>query len=310
METATTVYATSSKYPRKEKTTASKIQVKIPHQRSPYAVKFEDRSQEETERQERCARGKAWNLAKIFTSSKKRTKPHSIRLPKRGECRPHPPQNLGKRVCGGFWSWYAYGQRERPQLCRIGDHEDFEESDDGDDGHRRGENKRRSHGICRRIGLIRDGVMLLEETPAVFSLGKLCEDHGFSCCWTSGQKPHLTKKDKRINCKIANYVPFVLPDLSTSSPTSSSPASSTSSSQDSIFDVRRYAENPVQERSGSTSEELRGNPLHKPKTKKKVNYAKKYKTVSCMTCRTGYRISERTWSMSVVLQSHGETPCA
>ena len=41
-----------------------KKQVKIPHQRSPYAVKFEDRSQEEAERQERCARGKAWNVAK------------------------------------------------------------------------------------------------------------------------------------------------------------------------------------------------------------------------------------------------------
>ena len=27
-----------------------KIQVKIPHQRSPYALKFEDRSQEETEK--------------------------------------------------------------------------------------------------------------------------------------------------------------------------------------------------------------------------------------------------------------------
>ena len=37
-------------------------------------------------------------------------------------------------------------------------------------------------------------VMLLEETPAVLSLGKLCEDHGFSYHWTSGQKPHLTNK--------------------------------------------------------------------------------------------------------------------
>ena len=36
-----------------------KIQVKNPHERSPYAVKFEDRSQEETERQQRCACGKA-----------------------------------------------------------------------------------------------------------------------------------------------------------------------------------------------------------------------------------------------------------
>ena len=34
------------------------------HQRSPYAMKFEDRSHEETERQQRCARSKAWNLAK------------------------------------------------------------------------------------------------------------------------------------------------------------------------------------------------------------------------------------------------------
>ena len=41
-----------------------KTQVKNPHQRSPYATKFEDRSQEGTERQQRCARSKAWNLAK------------------------------------------------------------------------------------------------------------------------------------------------------------------------------------------------------------------------------------------------------
>ena len=41
-----------------------KIQVKIPHQRSPYALKFEDGSPEETERQERCVRGDAWRLTK------------------------------------------------------------------------------------------------------------------------------------------------------------------------------------------------------------------------------------------------------
>ena len=41
-----------------------KIQVKVLHQRSPYAMKFEDSSQEEIERQERCARGDAWRLAK------------------------------------------------------------------------------------------------------------------------------------------------------------------------------------------------------------------------------------------------------
>ena len=34
-------------------------QVKVPHQRSVYALKFEDRSQEETERQDAYARGDA-----------------------------------------------------------------------------------------------------------------------------------------------------------------------------------------------------------------------------------------------------------
>ena len=46
------------------------IQVKIP----PYAVKFEDRSQEENERQVRCARGKAWNLARNIYKLKEKDK--------------------------------------------------------------------------------------------------------------------------------------------------------------------------------------------------------------------------------------------
>ena len=51
-----------------------KIQVKIPSQRSPSAMKFEDRSQEETERQQRCARSKAWNLAKNIYKLKEKYK--------------------------------------------------------------------------------------------------------------------------------------------------------------------------------------------------------------------------------------------
>ena len=41
-----------------------KKQVKPRHQRGPNAVKLEDRSHEETERQEQCAQSKAWDLAK------------------------------------------------------------------------------------------------------------------------------------------------------------------------------------------------------------------------------------------------------
>ena len=34
-------------------------------------------------------------------------------------------------------------------------------------------------------------VKLLEDTPAVLSLGKLCEEHGHSYEWISGHQPHL-----------------------------------------------------------------------------------------------------------------------
>ena len=35
---------------------------------------------------------------------------------------------------------------------------------------------------------------VLKDTPAVFSLGKLCDEHGYSYEWINGQKPHLIKK--------------------------------------------------------------------------------------------------------------------
>ena len=35
---------------------------------------------------------------------------------------------------------------------------------------------------------------VLENTPAVLSLGKLCDENGYSCEWINGQKPHLIKK--------------------------------------------------------------------------------------------------------------------
>ena len=45
-----------------------------PLQRVPYAPKFEDRSQEETEWQERCAREAAWRLAKSILKLKEKDK--------------------------------------------------------------------------------------------------------------------------------------------------------------------------------------------------------------------------------------------
>ena len=71
-------------------------------------------------------------------------------------------------------------------------------------------------------------VQLLDETPEVLSLGKLCEEHGYSHEWVSGQKPRLTKQGKNI-CKTDTFVRIVVPGLSSSSRISSS---STSTSQD------------------------------------------------------------------------------
>ena len=48
-------------------------------------------------------------------------------------------------------------------------------------------------------------VQIQEQSPAGPSLGKLCEDHGCSHDWDSGQKPRLTKEGKTMKCKTNNF---------------------------------------------------------------------------------------------------------
>ena len=123
-----------------------------------------------------------------------------------------------KRVRGRFWSKHAHGQEERLQLSRIGDREDIDKSDNGSDSQWRGASKRRGSGIRQRIGFIRDGDASWKDT-AVLSLGKLCEEYGYSYHWTSGQKPHHIINGKKMHCDTSNHVPFVVPGLSASSST-------------------------------------------------------------------------------------------
>ena len=59
---------------------------------------------------------------------------------------------------------------------------------------------------------------VLENTPAVLSLGKRCDENGYSYEWINGQKSHLI----RIMCDTENFVPIVVPGLSSSSSGSSS----------------------------------------------------------------------------------------
>ena len=58
-----------------------------PHQRNPNAPKFEDRSQEETEWQERCAREAAWRLAKSVLKLKEKNKA-ALFSPSENRCLP------------------------------------------------------------------------------------------------------------------------------------------------------------------------------------------------------------------------------
>ena len=120
-------------------------------------------------------------------------------------------------------------------------------------------------------------------------------------------KNHISpKKGKTINCNISNYVPFVVlvcqrvPPRHLSSPTSSNIFIAGFCDWHGKSNSRKKWENECRE--------LRGNRSHgSAATKIKMKDAKKYKAIYCMTCRTGCRISEKIWSMKVVLQRHGET---
>ena len=68
-------------------------------------------------------------------------------------------------------------------------------------------------------------VQLLDDTPAVLSLGKLGSEHGYSYEWITGQQSQLTKNGNRITCMTDYFVPLVVPGLSSSSGSSSSSTS-------------------------------------------------------------------------------------
>ena len=87
---------------------------------------------------------------------------------------------------------------------------------------------------------------VLENTPAVLSLGKLCDENGYSDEWINGQKPHLIRDGIRIQCNTENFVPIVVPGLSASS-------SSSSHSSTSMTPSRQESNPPTSSSSSSTS---------------------------------------------------------
>ena len=97
---------------------------------------------------------------------------------------------------------------------------------------------------------------LLEDTPAVLSLGKLCDEHGYSYEWIKGQKPHLIKNGIRILCNTENFATIVVLGLSTTSSSSSTPTPTTLSGQE----IDHSDHHPAIESSESVDRQVRGNP--------------------------------------------------
>ena len=101
------------KFWRRERPFQGVIQKCEPQERSPWAPKVEDGTQEEILQRERCGRSEAWDWA---TSSITRMRPRSSRRPKFGHYQHHLRRNRGKTLCCKFWSVNAHAKQERSEL--------------------------------------------------------------------------------------------------------------------------------------------------------------------------------------------------
>ena len=196
-----------------------------PHQRSPNAPKFEDRSQEETVWQVQGAREAAWKLAKnvlklkeheratFFSPSENRCLPASTLKPEEREFVVDSGASMHmiskKDLSDAEMDTLTKSCNPTIVITANGEVQTNEEAT----------------VYVKELDMFLT-MKVLENTPAVLSLGKLCDENGYSYEWINGQKPHLIKNGIRIMCNTENFVPIVVPGLSTSS--SSSLPSSTS----------------------------------------------------------------------------------
>ena len=192
-----------------------------PHERSPNAPKFEDRSQEETEWQEQGAREAAWKLAKnvfklkehqratFFSSPENRCLPASTLKPEEREFVVDSGASMHmiskKDLSNAEMDTLTKSCSPTIVITANGEVQTHEEA----------------IVYVKELDIFLTK-KVLENTPAVLSLGKLCDENGYSYEWINGQKPHLIKDGIRIICNTENFVPIVVLGLTSSSSTSSS----------------------------------------------------------------------------------------
>ena len=201
------------------------------HQRNPNAPKFEDRSQEETEWQEQGARESAWKLAKnvlklkeheratFFSPSENRCLLASSLKPEEREFVVDSGASMHmiskKDLSDAEMDTLTKSCRPTIVITANGEVQTHEEAT----------------VYVKELSIFLT-MKVFENTPGVLSLGKLCDENGYSYEWINGQKPHLIKNGILIICNTENFVPIVVPGLSSSSSGSSS-TSKTPSKQES-----------------------------------------------------------------------------
>ena len=161
-----------------------------PHQRSPNAPKFEDRSQEETEWQEQDAREAAWKLAKSVLKLQEQERA-TLFPPSENRCLPASTLKLeeGEIVVDSGASMQMISKKDLNDaemdtltkscsptivITANGEVQTHEEAT----------------VYVKELDIFLT-MEVLESTPTVLSLGKLCDENGYSYEWINGQKPRL-----------------------------------------------------------------------------------------------------------------------
>ena len=172
------------------------VQHSEPCERSTYAPKLEDRSQEETLQQERCARRDAWEMAKIFPKLKENDQA-TFHSPSEVWSLPAPSSTESKErecvvVSGAPMHMLSSKDLNLAELgtVRVSRNPTTVITANGEVQM----NEEATVYVYDLDFFVT--VQFPQDTHAVMSLGKLCEEHGYSFEWASGQKPHFSQWQK------------------------------------------------------------------------------------------------------------------
>ena len=222
-----------------------------PHQRSPNDPKFEDRSQEETEWQEPGAREAAWKVAKSVLNLKEQERA-TFFSPSENWCLLASNLKPEERefVVDSGASMHMISKKKYLSVAEMDTLTKSCSPTTVITANGEVQTHEEATVYVKELDIFLT-MKVLENTPAALSLGKLCDENGYSYEWMNGQKPHLIKNGIRIICNTENFVPIVVPGLSSSSSGSSStsrtpsrqenhcsPSSSSSSSSPTVSEIQ------------------------------------------------------------------------